>query len=151
MREHKHCPTCSLRKPVADFHRDWTRSDGLASQCKACKRAVQKKWYAKNRARHVANVNRRQRATEAEIIKRIVAYLREHPCVDCGETNPVLLEFDHVRGKKINSVCNLMRRGFSWEKISDEIQKCDVRCCRCHRLKTAQQFGYRKLLLAFAT
>jgi hypothetical protein len=26
-----------------------------------------------------------------------------------------------------------------------------VRCCRCHRLKTAKQFGYRKLLLSSAT
>lgn len=151
MREHKHCPTCSLQKPATEFHCDRARSDGLASQCKVCKRAVQKRWYLKNRARHVANVNQRQRATEAEIIKRIIAHLRDHPCVDCGETNPVLLEFDHVRGHKVNSVCNLMRRGSSWKKIQVEIQKCDVRCCRCHRLKTAQQFGYRKLLFAFAT
>jgi hypothetical protein len=71
--------------------------------------------------------------------------------VDCGETNPVLLEFDHVRGSKLNSVCNLIRRGFSWEKIAAEISKCEVRCCRCHRLKTAKQFGYRKMLLASAT
>jgi hypothetical protein len=40
-----------------------------------------------------------------------------------------------------------MRRGFSWEKIRAEIQKCEVRCCRCHRLKTARQFGYRKMFL----
>jgi hypothetical protein len=26
-----------------------------------------------------------------------------------------------------------------------------VRCCRCHRLKTARQFGYRKIFLASAT
>jgi hypothetical protein len=151
MQQTKFCPTCSTLKSAADFYLNKARADGLNSQCKECKRVVQKNWYIKNKARHVANVARRRRAAEAEIIKRLIAYFRSHPCVDCGETNPVLLEFDHVRGSKLNSVCNLIRRGFSWEKIAAEISKCEVRCCRCHRLKTAKQFGYRKMLLASAT
>lgn len=148
MQQTKFCPTCSTLKSVAEFSRDKARTDGLHSQCKECKRLVQKNWYANNKARHVANVARRRRAAEAEIIKHIVTFLRQHPCVDCGETDPVLLEFDHVRGRKLNSICNLIRRGFSWNKIYDEIQKCEVRCCRCHRIKTAKQFGYRKMILA---
>ena len=109
---------------------------------------MQRRWYHKNKARHVENVNRRSRAAEAEIIKKILAYLRQNPCVDCGETDPVLLEFDHVRGVKRGPVCNLIYRGCSWETIAAEIEKCEVRCCKCHRLKTAKQFGYRKLLLS---
>ena len=150
MRNYTLCPTCTPLTSVTEFHHDRARPDGFASQCRACKRAVQKRWYAKNKARHVTNVARRRRSAEADIIKRIIAHLREHPCVDCGETEPVLLEFDHVRGKKVNSVCNLIKRGSGWERIRTEMQKCDVRCCRCHRLKTAKQFGYRKLLLATA-
>src|SRR5947209_3637665 len=138
-------------KSVIDFTGDRARPDGLESQCKECKRVVQKNWYIKNKARHVANVARYRRAAETEIIKLLLSYLLHHPCVDCGETNPVLLEFDHVRGSKVNSVCNLIRRGFSWKKISVEIDKCDVRCCKCHRLKTAKQFSYRKLLLSSVT
>ncbi|PYT02835.1 MAG: hypothetical protein DMF65_05540, partial [Acidobacteria bacterium] len=105
MKQTKFCPTCSTLKNVADFNGDRARPDGLQSQCRECKRLVQKNWYAKNKARHVANVARRRRAAEMEIIKRLLEYLHHHPCVDCGETNPVLLEFDHVRGRKLNSVC----------------------------------------------
>lgn len=148
MQQTKFCPTCLTLKNVSDFNGDKARPDGLQSQCKECKRIVQKNWYIKNKARHIANVARHRRAAETEIIKLILSYLHQHPCVDCGETNPVLLEFDHVRGRKLNSVCNLIRCGFSWEKISAEIDKCDVRCCKCHRLKTAKQFGSRKMLLS---
>ncbi len=146
MQRSKFCPTCATLKSIAEFNRDKARSDGFQSQCKECKRVVQRNWYIKNKARHVANVARRRRAAECEIIGRLVGYLLQHPCIDCGETDPVLLEFDHVRGKKLNAVCNLVRLGFCWDKIAAEIQKCEVRCCRCHRLKTAKQFGYRKML-----
>ena len=151
MQQTKFCPTCSTLKSVTDFNSDRARPDGLQSQCKECKRVVQRNWYVNNKPRHLVNVARRRRAAETEIIKRLIEYFSYHPCVDCGETNPVLLEFDHVRGKKQDSVCNLIRRGFNWERLSIEITKCDVRCCRCHRLKTAKQFGYRKMLLMSAT
>ncbi|HYY99812.1 MAG TPA: hypothetical protein VE642_14530, partial [Pyrinomonadaceae bacterium] len=68
MRETKLCPTCSTLKRASDFHPDKARSDGLSSQCKECKRVVQRNWYAGNKTRHVANVARRRRAAEAELI-----------------------------------------------------------------------------------
>jgi hypothetical protein len=147
MRETKRCPTCGVEKAASEFGGDRARADRLQSQCRLCKRATQVRWYEKNKARHVANVVRRRRAAEAEIIKEIISYLGSHPCVDCGETDPVVLEFDHVRGSKRNSVANLIKRGCGRETIFDEIRKCDVRCCKCHRLKTAKQFGYRKMLM----
>ena len=71
-------------------------------------------------------------------------YLLKHPCIDCGETDPIVLEFDHTRGKKVDAVSNIVKRGFALTKIDIEIAKCDVRCANCHRRKTSDQLGWFK-------
>jgi hypothetical protein len=68
----------------------------------------------------------------------MLSYLACHPCVDCGETDIVCLDFDHVRGKKRLSVSAMMR-WYCWSSIEEEIAKCDVRCANCHRRKTARE------------
>ena len=66
----------------------------------------------------------------------------ECSCIDCGCSDIRVLEFDHVRGKKHNSVSRLLATAASWEKISIEIAKCEVRCANCHRLKTIERGGW---------
>lgn len=75
----------------------------------------------------------------------VLEYLKTHPCVDCGISNPVVLEFDHVRGEKKKAVTDLVPRN-SIEVIQKEIDKCEVRCANCHRIKTAKERGYYKEL-----
>jgi hypothetical protein len=60
-------------------------------------------------------------------------YLLLNPCVDCGESDVIVLEFDHVRGEKENNIANASNRAWSLKKIKEEISKCEVRCCNCHR------------------
>ena len=59
-------------------------------------------------------------------------------CVDCGESDPRCLDFDHVRGKKLRSV-SLMKTGYSVKVLREEIAKCEVRCANCHRKRTAER------------
>tara|TARA_Y100000310_G_C20309159_1_gene635412 strand:- start:340 stop:696 length:357 start_codon:yes stop_codon:yes gene_type:complete len=59
-------------------------------------------------------------------------------CTDCGETNPIVLEFDHVRGKKLGRIARLARDG-SLEDLKLEIAKCEVVCANCHRIRTHKQ------------
>jgi hypothetical protein len=58
-------------------------------------------------------------------------YLNTHSCVDCNEDDPIVLEFDHVRGKKINNIGRAMR-SMGMERLIEEIEKCDIRCANCH-------------------
>lgn len=70
-------------------------------------------------------------------------YLQTHPCVDCGESDPIVLEFDHVRGK--TALISRMRWGSTpLELIKAELLLCEVRCVNCHMRRTAGQFNWRK-------
>lgn len=79
-----------------------------------------------------------ERMSEArELNRRLVySYLRVHPCVDCGESDADLLDFDHVRGVKRDSVSRMVLDRLSWMTLFREIAKCVVRCVVCHRKKT---------------
>jgi hypothetical protein len=56
-------------------------------------------------------------------------------CVDCGLSDLVVLEFDHVVNKHAN-VTQLARRGCSLDCLKREIAKCEIRCANCHRRRT---------------
>jgi 5-methylcytosine-specific restriction endonuclease McrA len=62
-------------------------------------------------------------------------------CKDCGEKDPLVLEFDHQdpKTKKFNIG---MRVHGSIAKLMDEIAKCDVRCANCHRRRTFRESHY---------
>lgn len=74
-------------------------------------------------------------------------YLQHHPCSDCGESDPLVLEFDHVLGEKRYNLGDLPSRYSSWETIQAEIAKCEVRCANCHRRITAKRAGNHRYLL----
>jgi hypothetical protein len=57
-------------------------------------------------------------------------------CVDCGESDVRLLEFDHVRGIKESDISTLVPVGMAWQRIVREIAKCEVKCANCHRRRT---------------
>jgi hypothetical protein len=69
-------------------------------------------------------------------------YLKAHPCVDCGESDLAVLDFDHVNGK-VMEISRLVLYA-SVRRIVEEIERCEVRCANCHARRTAKQFGWRK-------
>jgi hypothetical protein len=101
-------------------------------------------WYAKNKERIGADKVKQARARNRRNMQYLVDFLRKNPCIDCGETDFKVLDLDHVRGEKNQNVCDMVRKGFSINKIQEEIDKCEVRCSNCHRRKTAIQLGWYK-------
>jgi hypothetical protein len=99
---------------------------------------------------YLKKATRWRRRSSEETFQKVFHYLQEHPCKDCGETDPVVLTFDHVRGKKIANIAAMMAAKYSWKTIEKEIAKCEVRCANCHTRKSAKQFGYRKYYAGLA-
>jgi hypothetical protein len=79
----------------------------------------------------------KERADEKR--QAIDAYKVSKGCVDCGyNLNPHALEFDHLPGyEKTQTVASLMYR--SWERIWEEITKCEVVCANCHAIRTYER------------
>lgn len=111
--------------------------------CPKCRAEYMHEWYIANKKERLNSI-RKSKHNRLQLKRyRILQYLLAHPCVDCGETNPILLDFDHVRGtKEFNIMYSLTNK--SWEIIVKEIDKCEIRCLKCHRLRTARQHGWYK-------
>jgi len=103
-------------------------------------RAASRRHYEKNRDKVIASAKKYSKLTRERIRAYITTYLKTNPCVDCGETDPVILEFDHIKDKDFN-ISDAARKGVSIKKLKDEIAKCEVRCANCHRKKTYERSG----------
>lgn len=138
----KKCTICKKPKILSDFNVNRSKKDGLQPHCRECGKIHSKLYYKRNPHKHRKNVAERRKRLKAEIQKNIFEYLLTHSCVECPEANPILLEFDHVRGKKKKAISEMVHHGDSWKKVQEEIAKCEVRCVKCHRLKTAKDFNW---------
>jgi hypothetical protein len=142
----RRCGRCREEKSLEEFA--WRRKERgqRDNYCRPCRAAYKQEHYKAHRRRYIDQAQVRKRATAAERIAYLVAYLREHPCADCGEADPVVLEFDHLRDKKFNISKGIRDR--NWQCVLDEIAKCEVVCANCHRRRTARRGGFARAVVA---
>ena len=136
----KTCAVCKVSKSEIEFAKKRTKKNGevvLQYHCRECQKLHSAKNYKKNQRKYITNAKKRNNAKKEILIKYLVDYFSKNPCIDCGQTNPVVLEFDHVRGTKIDEISSMVRRGAPIETVVEEIHKCEVRCANCHRIATA--------------
>jgi hypothetical protein len=140
------CSRCHQLLPLADFA--WRRkSRGQQDNyCPPCRAAYKREHYAANKQRYVAKALLYKQTLVAERAAHLVEFLRGHPCVDCGETDPLGLEFDHLEAKNFNIAKGIRDR--KWQAVIDEIAKCDVVCANCHRRRTALRAGFARAVVA---
>src|SRR5690242_16086144 len=136
----KICPKCGALKRLDEFAFKYKDRGVRQWSCRACNAAYKLRWYERNRERHGHKVRVVRANSSSNNRARVWSYLAQHPCVDCGETDPVVLEFDHLRDKR-ESIGYMCTAGFAWSTIELEIEKCDVRCANCHRRRTARAQG----------
>jgi len=100
-------------------HRDYTRAHYAAN----------KQYYVDKAARH--------NAAAAKLVREA----KSVSCMDCGNTYPYyVMDFDHRENKEFTLGGSGSKSGR--QKILAEIEKCDVVCSNCHRIRTATRAGY---------
>jgi len=120
-----------VAKPLVEFGSRGTRRD---THCRPCHSAYGKQHYAANRARYIDQARpdgpaaTRAQAIPARVLPR-AAFL------GFGETDLIVLEFDHLRHKVSDISGGLSRR--AWPSILAEIEKCEVVCANCHGRRPA--------------
>lgn len=140
----KRCATCGVLKPLDDFMWRRTARGERDAYCRPCRAAYKKAHYAANKERYIRNANAWNAKSSARRVAWLLQYFESHPCVDCGETDPVVLDFDHVRDKEFNVSAGLHWR--NWNEVLAEIAKCEVRCANCHRRRTAERGGFARVI-----
>lgn len=144
----KLCPKCNLLLDENEFNWKY-RNKKRASYCKSCSRAYIKSHYNKNIEYYITKAKKRNRLVRHKSRKFVAEHLSKNPCIDCGETNILVLEFDHKdRSDKTNTISKLIKNNSTPKVIKHEIMKCEVRCANCHRKKTEQENNSWKLKYA---
>lgn len=131
----KKCSLCQVRKEHSCFNKKRNSKDGLQNVCRSCNKQKAKRYYKENRKKHLATIYNRKLKRKEINQKLFFDFLLKSKCVDCNESNPLVLELDHIRDKR-KEVSLLLLYGYSWNVIKKEIDKCEVRCANCHSKKT---------------
>lgn len=141
----KKCTGCGAEKSLSEFNFRDKSLKKYTSRCKVCTRLLVKNHYNENREYYLNKTHVRNKTLREALISHIVDYLRKNPCVDCGESDITVLEFDHKDlSTKSNSISAILRNRSSIDSLVKEIEKCEVRCANCHRRRTAKQFNWLK-------
>ena len=139
----KQCPRFRRELPLAEFNLKNRSSGRLQVYCRPCSRAYVRDHYQRNRSYYIEKAKAQKARDRPRLLRFVLEYLLEHPCVSCGETDPAVLEFDHIDpATKTAEVAALVSDGNGWRRVLAEIEKCVVRCANCHRRRTAQQFNW---------
>lgn len=136
---------CGRYKPVGAFSFSNLVRGTLNSNCRVCHAAYRRAHYLAHKSDYIDRAMTQTKGRRQRNRREVLAYLATHPCVDCGNANAVVLEFDHHDpASKLWDIGWMVAR-MRWPRVIAEIQKCDVRCVNCHRRRTAQQFNWSKM------
>ncbi len=140
VKKKKICTKCGDEKLLTEFAWSNKKLGTRQSWCRGCVSERDKAEAPQRRAGKILTNKIGMEKRRIDGIQKVISYLLEHPCVDCGETDVLVLDFDHRDpNTKHDDIGRLVSLGYSWDVIKTEIDKCDVRCANDHRRKTARE------------
>lgn len=107
----------------------------MQDRCFECMAKYQHEWYLKNKeSRRILRSS--QWKNEQKIFRETLQKYKNVPCADCGKKYPThVMDFDHRNPlEKLKNIGNM--KGYSMQTLINEINKCDVVCANCHRIRT---------------
>lgn len=138
----KTCTICNVEKDETHFaFRNKTKGI-LHIRCRACVKEIDQTRYINLSDQARTDFKEKTKSAVIDVKTKLFNYLSEHPCVDCGQANPIVLDFDHVDATTKTATISYLSKKWSWNSLLTEIAKCVVRCANCHRIRTAKQFNY---------
>lgn len=146
----KTCSVCKHEKSLNDFYVKNKTLLRFHAQCKDCYKQKRKESMHMHYAKYGAAYRERARARRARIKQlrqeQLYTYLSDKRCELCGVEDMRVLDFDHIVGEtKKFGIARAVNEGYAWELILEEIKKCRILCANCHRIRTAEQFGWKKM------
>ena len=135
----KRCPSCKLMLSTSEFN--WKiKNKTKAGYCKKCSRKYIRNHYLNNREYYLNKAKKRNKVVRDMMQEYVASYLQKNPCIDCGETDLLVLEFDHrERSEKRYNISHIIKNNMTEKQLFNEIKKCEVRCSNCHRRKTEKE------------
>lgn len=143
----KTCTICKFPKKEDDFNKNKSRKDGLNNICRRCSNRRSRKYYSNNIIKHREEVNKRKKSNRENNQIKLLELLKGKECTDCGTEDYKVFEFDHIEDNKFANISNLLSTGYRWEIIKKEIDKCEIVCANCHRLRTFKRNNNYRIVL----
>ncbi len=138
------CRACAVEKPEEAFGFRDAAVGRRHYICRSCFGEYSRAYYARHREAYRAHRRRNIPRYRLRNKAFVIDYLSSHPCVDCGESDIAVLEFDHVLGEKRKAVAQLVLDAVALVALIAEIEKCLIRCANCHRRKTGSDLRWYK-------
>lgn len=143
----KICTICKNKKEITEFNKNKGKKDGLNNICRECSNKRSREYYNEKGEEHKKNVVRRNRKYRDKIREFILDILNNSECKDCGNKDVRVLEFDHLpEFEKSYNISDMLKSSLSIESIQIEINKCEIVCANCHRIRTnIRQDNYKNI------
>lgn len=124
----KTCSKCRLNKPLDDFNKKSGTKDGRQYHCRTCSKQYYKQYYDSNPDKEKDRIKDRKSKIRSwyQTLKRTLS------CEVCGEDAPECIDFHHEEEKDF-TIADALNKGYSIQRILDEMSKCKVLCANCHR------------------